>query len=99
MTAPFDPHLPAAPPAPAAGDSHPSPFARSPEKAARLAAQREERATLWKAIQEAGGIAGWVRAELGKKGVSTEGVDPAALTDKQKGAYKEKKRAEAEARR
>lgn len=111
MTAPFDPHLPADPPAraeetrsPSPGDRRPgsrpvNPHARTPEQAARLAAQREERTALWKAVQEAGGIAAWVRAELGKKGVSTEGVDPSALSDRQKGAYKEKKRAEAEARR
>jgi hypothetical protein len=79
--------------------ARPSPHARTPEQAARLAAQREERTALWKAIQEAGGIAAWVRAELAKKGVSTDGVDPSTLSDKQKGAYKEKKRAEAEARR
>jgi RNA-directed DNA polymerase len=101
MTSRLDHHLPADPPAhtaaPEAGS--PSPYARTAEQAARLAAQREDRADRWKAIQEAGGIAAWVRAELGKKGVSTEGVDPASLTDKQKGAYKEKKKAEAEARR
>jgi RNA-directed DNA polymerase len=104
MTAPFDPHLPADPPTRAApptpaGDSRPSPYARTAEQTARLAAQRHERAALWTAVQEAGGIAAWVRAELGKKGVSTEGLDPAALSDRQKGAFKEKKRAEAEARR
>jgi RNA-directed DNA polymerase len=117
MTAPFDPHLPADPPALVQGGLSPSrtapgssgsssrgprpasPHARTPEQAARLAAAREERAALWKTIQEAGGIAAWVRAELANKGVSTEGLDPAALTDKQKGGFKEKKRAEAEARR
>lgn len=102
MTAPFDPHLPADPPVradrPSAGAA-PRPYARTPEQTARLAAQRAERTALWKAIQEAGGVAAWVRAELAKKGVSTDGVDPSALTDRQKGAYKEKKRAEAEARR
>ena len=114
MTAPFDPHLPADPPALLQGGLSPSQPAgqvsprghrpasapaRTPEQAARLAAAREERIALWKAIQEAGGIAPWVRAELAKKGVSTEGLDPGALTDKQKGGFKEKKRAEAEARR
>ncbi len=106
MTAPFDPHLPAAPPAavaPARASGkpadRPSPYARTPEQAARLAEKRAERAALWKAIEAAGGIAAWVRAELANKGVSTDGVDASALSDKQKGAYKEKKRAEAEARR
>ena len=107
MTAPFDPHLPADPPAPIevapaapAGQRRAaSPYARTAEQAARAAAAREERVALWKAIQEAGGIAAWVRAELANKGVSTEGLDPSALSDKQKGGFKEKKRAEAEARR
>ncbi len=110
MTAPFDPHLPAAPPTPVAparpgaaprpgAAERPSPFARTPEQAARLAEKRAERVALWKTIQDAGGIAAWVRAELANKGVSTDGVDASALSDKQKGAYKEKKRAEAEARR
>lgn len=107
MTAPFDPHLPADPPARAEEPRSPSAprrppsavSARTPEQAARLAALRQERITLWKAIQEAGGIAAWVRAELGKKGVSTDGLDPSTLSDRQKGAFKEKKRAEAEARR
>lgn len=114
MTAPFDPHLPADPPVreasaprPRAGDARSSrqgaqarsPYSRPPEAQARLEATRAERAALWKAIQEAGGIAPWVRAELARKGVSTDGVDPSTLTDRQKGAYKDKKRAEAEARR
>ena len=108
MTAPFDPHLPAAPPVVAqprptksASKQAPSrsPYARTPEQAAKLASIRAERAALWKKIEEAGGIAAWVRAELANKGVSTDGLDPSTLSDKQKGAFKEKKRAEAEARR
>lgn len=105
MTATIDPHHPADPPA-KADDSRSSgaeakgrPFGRTPEQAARLEAQREERRALWKTIREAGGVAAWVRAELAKKGVSTEGVDPSTLTDRQKGGFKEKKRAEGEARR
>ncbi len=109
MTAHFDHHLPADPPARADAGHSPStpqkgregsrPYARTPEQAARLLAEREERTARWKSIREAGGIAAWVRAELAKKGVSTEGLDPSTLTDRQKGSFKDKKRAEAEARR
>ena len=113
MTAPFDSHLPAAPPVPAQAPSKPAkaeqrPFTRTPEQAttsapvapvAKLAEKRAERVALWKVIEEAGGIAAWVRAELTKQGVATDGLDPSNLEGKQKTAYKDKKKAEAEARR
>jgi len=107
MTAPFDPHLPAAPPAPVApparpagkSEPRPSPYARTPEQKAKIAEKRAERVALWKAIEAAGGIAAWVRAELASKGVSTDGVDPSSLEGKQKTAFKDKKKAESEARR
>ncbi|MBK8254725.1 MAG: RNA-directed DNA polymerase [Polyangiaceae bacterium] len=96
MTAPFDPHLPADSPVRAEPRST---TRRSPEETAKLAAVRAERVALWKAIEEAGGIAAWVRAEIAKKGISTDGVDPSTLSDRQKSSFKDKKRAESEARR
>jgi RNA-directed DNA polymerase len=78
MTAPFDPHLPAAPPSPVASArpgaarsaaERRSPSARTPEQAARLAAKRARAdRPSGRAIQDAGGIAAWVRAELGEQG-------------------------------
>jgi len=100
-----DPGAPGSPPAAAAGTpgdpshaarlSYPS---RSPDQRARLEAAREERRDRWKAITEAGGIPEWVRGELAKKGVLVD-TDPSTLSDRQKGAFKDKKRAEGEARR
>ncbi len=100
MTAPFDSNLPADLPVLVA-ESGPDRRSASKQNTGSVssAALREERRALWKTIQEAGGIASWVRKELANKGVSTEGLDPSTLSDKQKGGFKEKKRAEAEARR
>ncbi|MFY0526961.1 reverse transcriptase family protein [Archangium gephyra] len=69
--------------------------------AQREVSQREEQARLarWKAIEEAGGQEAWVDAELKAKGLSPEHEDPSGLSEKEKTAWKEKKKAEAAERR
>jgi hypothetical protein len=59
--------------------------------------EHEARVARWKSIGESGGIDAWVRAELKKQGTLVE-TDPSRLADKDKGKYKEQKKAEAEAR-
>ncbi len=59
----------------------------------------DERVARWQAIREGGGIDAWVGAQLKAKGLSTDGVDPAKLSDKERENFKEKKRAEAAERR
>ena len=61
--------------------------------------ERAEREARWRSIREAGGIDAWVKAQLRDKGLSTEGLDPGTLTDRDRGAYKAKKKAEADERR
>lgn len=63
--------------------------------------QREHQARLarWKAIEEAGGQDAWVDAELKAKGLTPEHEDPSELSEKEKAAWKEKKKAEAAERR
>lgn len=65
----------------------------------RRAAQGRERVARWKSICEAGGIDKWVAQQLRDKGLSTEGLDPSSLSERDKGQYKAKKKAEAEERR
>jgi len=67
----------------------------------REVSQREQQARLarWKAIEEAGGQQAWVDAELKAKGLSPEHEDPSELSEKEKSAWKEKKKAEATERR
>lgn len=60
---------------------------------------RRESVVRWKAISEAGGIDAWIKAELVSKGLSTEGLDPSALSGGERTQYKEKKKAEAQERR
>ncbi|MCY1072945.1 reverse transcriptase family protein [Archangium lansingense] len=69
--------------------------------AQRELSQREEQARLarWKAIEEAGGQEAWVEAELKAKGLAPEHEDPSGLSEKEKTAWKEKKKAEAAERR
>jgi hypothetical protein len=78
----------------AAAAPAPSPHALEERKRAH-----DERVARWQAIREAGGLDAWVGAQLKAKGVSTDGLDPAKLSDKEREAYKEKKRVEAAERR
>jgi RNA-directed DNA polymerase len=65
---------------------------------ARRAKERDAHAVRWKAIQEIGGKDAWIAAELHAKGVAVD-VDPATLTDADKGSFKERKKAEAKEKR
>ncbi len=67
----------------------------------QLAARKkahEERVLRWKQIQEAGGADEWIRGELRKKGLLVDS-DPSRLSDREKGSFKEQKKAEAAERR
>ena len=77
------------------------PLAANAEERARARAARGQRAeerqraaVRWKAIVEAGGEDAWIAFELRQKGLFVD-VDPATLSDAEKGAYKERKKAEA----
>src|SRR5690242_742336 len=99
MTSKLESYVPAAPPQPG---TSPQPGTPSPATLAQREARRQEREALlarWKAIQEAGGREEWVRQQLVAKGVAAEEVDFEELSEKQKAAWKEKKKAEAVERR
>jgi len=68
------------------------------EDRARRAKEREAHANRWKAIQDLGGKDAWIAAELRAKGLAVD-VDPATLTDADKGSFKERKKAEAKEKR
>lgn len=59
---------------------------------------RTEQVDRWKAVVEAGGEDRYVEAELRARGLTVDD-DPSALSDGGKAAYKERKKAEAQARR
>jgi hypothetical protein len=99
MTSKLESYVSAAPPQPGTA---PQPGAPSPATLAQREARRQEREALlarWKAIQDAGGREEWVRQQLVAKGVAAEEVDFEELSEKQKAAWKEKKKAEAAERR
>ncbi|WP_224368576.1 reverse transcriptase family protein [Hyalangium versicolor] len=99
MTSKLESHVPAAPPQ---ASTAPQPTPPSPAVLAQREARRQQHEALlsrWKAIEEAGGTDEWVRAQLVAKGVAAEEVDFEDLSEKQKSAWKEKKKAEAVERR
>jgi hypothetical protein len=99
MTSKLESFVPAAPPKPA---DAPAPTPPSPATLAQREARRQRHEALlgrWKAIQEAGGTDEWVRQQLVAKGVAAEEVEFEELSEKQKAAWKEKKKAEAVERR
>ncbi|MDY7226458.1 reverse transcriptase family protein [Hyalangium rubrum] len=99
MTAKLESHVPAAPPQPATA---PTPTPPSPAALAQREARRQQHEALlarWKGIEEAGGTDAWVQQQLVAKGVAAEEVEFEELSEKQKAAWKEKKKAEAGERR
>jgi hypothetical protein len=97
MTATIDQFVPATPVTSATHkDAKATPS--TPEQQAERARKLAEKVARWKAIGEAGGSDAWVKAELTKKGLLVT-QDPAKLKDSEKGAFKEKKKAEAAERR
>lgn len=96
MTAKIDTSVRAAPPV-----VLPITTAPSPQPQASVEERRrvlDERLARWKAISEAGGIDSWVHAQLTAKGTLVTG-DPARMSDKERGQYKERKKVEAKERR
>jgi hypothetical protein len=99
MTAKLESYVPAAPPQVV---PTPTPVPASPNVLLQRETRRQEREALaarWKAISEAGGTAEWVDQQLQAKGLLAEDVEFESLSDKQKSAWKEKKKAEAGERR
>ncbi|HEX8438325.1 reverse transcriptase family protein [Archangium sp.] len=101
MTAKLETFVPAAAPVVVSSPPPAAVDAGVNRMAQREVSQREEQARLarWKAIEEAGGQAAWVDAELKAKGLAPEHEDPSELSEKEKTAWKEKKKAEAAERR
>jgi RNA-directed DNA polymerase len=97
MTARLETFVPSAAPV-ALAEPPPTPGL---SEARREARRQEESARLarWKAVEEAGGPEAWVEAELKAKGLGPEHEDPSGLSEKEKAAWKEKKKAEAAERR
>src|SRR5438270_732253 len=54
---------------------------------------------LWRTIVQAGGIAGWVDAQLSARGLLVTRRDAATLSDREREAYKKELKAEAAERR
>lgn len=99
MTAKLESYVPAAPPqvVPTPGPASPAAHTASQQEARRQ--ERDALSAIWKAIHEAGGAAEWVEQQLLAKGLLAEDVEFEALSDKQKAAWKKKKKAEAAERR
>ncbi|MFP2931732.1 reverse transcriptase family protein [Pyxidicoccus sp. 3LG] len=99
MTARLESFVPAASP-----QAVPTPAPSAP--AANAVSQREVRRaaheallTRWKAIVESGGADSWVQGQLVSKGAAVGDLDFSKASEKEKTAWKEKKKAEAAERR
>ncbi|CAM3477743.1 RNA-directed DNA polymerase [Corallococcus sp. ZKHCc1 1396] len=100
MTAKLESFVPAAPPqaVPEVPPAAASNTATASKREARRAAH-DVLLARWKAITEAGGTEEWVQAQLVAKGALADEVDFSSLKEKEKTAWKEKKKAEAVERR
>ncbi|RKH20164.1 RNA-directed DNA polymerase [Corallococcus sp. CA041A] len=98
MTAKLESFVPAAPPQ-AVADTAPAAPPNSVAKREAAKAAHDALITRWKAITEAGGADEWVQAQLVSKGALADEVDFSSLKEKEKTAWKEKKKAEAVERR
>ncbi|MGE6764067.1 reverse transcriptase family protein [Corallococcus interemptor] len=98
MTAKLESFVPAAPPQ-AAPEVTPAAAPNTVAKREAAKAAHDALLTRWKAITEAGGADAWVHAQLVAKGALAEEVDFSSLKEKEKTAWKEKKKAEAVERR
>jgi hypothetical protein len=98
MTAKLESFVPAAPPQ-AAPEVTPAAAPNTVAKREAAKAAHDALITRWKAITEAGGTDEWVHAQLVAKGALAEEVDFSSLKEKEKTAWKEKKKAEAVERR
>nr|AAA66173.1 reverse transcriptase [Melittangium lichenicola] len=98
MTAKLESFVPAAPPQ-RAPEVTPAAAPNTVAKREAAKAAHDALLTRWKAITEAGGTDEWVHAQLVAKGALAEEVDFSSLKEKEKTAWKEKKKAEAVERR
>ncbi|MHA7634848.1 reverse transcriptase family protein [Corallococcus sp. M7] len=98
MTAKLESFVPAAPPQ-AAPEVTPAASPNTVAKREAAKAAHDALITRWKAITEAGGADEWVQAQLVAKGALADEVDFSSLKEKEKTAWKEKKKAEAVERR
>ncbi|AFE07817.1 RNA-directed DNA polymerase domain-containing protein [Corallococcus coralloides DSM 2259] len=98
MTAKLESFVPAAPPQ-AAPEVTPAASPNTVAKREAAKAAHDALITRWKAITEAGGADEWVHAQLVAKGALADEVDFSSLKEKEKTAWKEKKKAEAVERR
>src|SRR5258707_7270863 len=64
-----------------------------------MAQTKTDPISLWRLIQQAGGIPGWIDAQLRERGLLVERKDAEKLEDKERDAYKKSLRAEAAERR
>ncbi|NOK14531.1 reverse transcriptase family protein [Corallococcus exercitus] len=96
MTAKLESFVPASPPQ-AAPEATPASNTVAKREAAKAA--HDALLTRWKAITDAGGADEWVQAQLVAKGALADEVDFSSLKEKEKTAWKEKKKAEAVERR
>ncbi|NOK36781.1 RNA-directed DNA polymerase [Corallococcus exercitus] len=98
MTAKLESFVPAAPPQ-AVAETTPAAAPNTAAKREAARAAHDALLTRWKAITEAGGADEWVQAQLVAKGALADEVDFSSLKEKEKTAWKEKKKAEAVERR
>ncbi|WP_375755462.1 reverse transcriptase family protein [Corallococcus exercitus] len=98
MTAKLESFVPAAPPQ-AAPEVTPAAAPNTVAKREAVKAAHDALLTRWKAITEAGGADEWVQAQLVAKGALADEVDFSSLKEKEKTAWKAKKKAEAVERR
>jgi RNA-directed DNA polymerase len=89
-------NIPAAGPVPVTLEegNKPRELTKQDELALRLR-ERDERTLRWKQVVEAGGIDKWIDLQLRAKGVYVD-TDPTKIAEKEKGAFKEKKKVEAQ---
>jgi hypothetical protein len=99
MTARLESFVPAAAPQPVAT---PAPAAPAPNAVSQRETRRAAHEALlarWKAITEAGGTDSWVQGQLVSRGHAVGDLDFSRASEKEKNAWKEKKKAEAAERR
>ncbi|MBU8898467.1 RNA-directed DNA polymerase [Corallococcus sp. H22C18031201] len=99
MTAKLESFVPAAPPQAIATPTPVTPTAQALVQRETRQAARAAVLARWKAITEAGGQDEWVHQQLVARGALAEEVDFSSLKEKEKTAWKEKKKAEATERR
>lgn len=99
MTARLESFVPAAPPQAVSTPAPAAPTANAVSQREARRAAHEALLARWKAITEAGGADSWVQGQLVSKGHAVGDLDFSRASEKEKTAWKEKKKAEAAERR